>query len=267
MPNLPQQSTLTRSAADFIKSALRLVGALASGENPSASEMTDAQQVLNDMLDAWSAERTSIFVVPRITLDQNQVPLTLAANKQTYLLGNATENEDFLLARPPKLERVSILYSASQSTPVELGMDMLDDVEWQAIANKSTPSLLPQVCYVETGFPDMSLNFWPIPTQANPVVLYLWSALQQFSDLETQFSFPPAYARAIRYSLAVDLAAEFPGDLQKLPIVMKIASQAKSMIQAMNTPVKEAWCDPALVGANGPRGNIYTGSPSRSHNA
>lgn len=266
MPNLPPVDTLSRSAQSFIASALRLVGSLRSGANLSAAELKDSLQVLNDLMDSWSARRTSIFVVPRVTLDSNQVALTLVANQQVYTLGNKIGTENFFLPRPPRLERVSILYSASQQTPVELPMEMLDDVRWQGIANKSITSLLPQVCYVENDFPDMQLSFWPIPTQANPVVLYPWSALSQFPDLETAFSFPPGYARALRYNLAVDLAAEFPADLTKLQMVMKIAAQSRADIESVNSPVKQMTCDEAIVGSNGKMGNIFTSTANRSLN-
>jgi hypothetical protein len=142
-------------------------------------------------------------------------------------------------------------------------MDMYDDVRWQSVANKSTPSLLPQVCYVEESFPDISLTFWPVPTQANPVVLYLWQALTQFSDLTSQFTFPPGYPRAIRYNLALDLAAEFPCDLTKLPLVQKIAANSLAAIRGLNVKAKEAVCDEAIIGSGGKSGNIYTSTASR----
>lgn len=265
MANLGVVNVNQRSAQSFILSALRLVGSLRSGQNLSAAELSDSLQVANDMLDAWNADGTMVFVHPRITQDQNGLNLTLVANKQTYLLGNQNGTEDFLLARPPRLERVSIMYSASQSTPVELPMDMYDDVRWQGVPNKTTPSLLPQVCYIETGYPDIQINFWPIPTTANPVVLYLWSALTQFPNLQTKFSFPPAYARAIRFNLAVDLFAEFSGDLQKFPVVQKQAAIYKAEIESMNLVMKEATCDEALLGT-GVLGNIFSGTASRARN-
>lgn len=264
MPNLNPSGTLSRSALKFILSSLRLVGSLRSGLGLSKDEQNDCLQVLNDMLDAFSADRVTVFVVPVVTVDQNQNTLVLVPGQQTYSLGNVNENENFLLPRPPRLERVSISYAASQSTPVELPMDMVDDVGWQGIANKSVTSILPQVCYVEEDFPDMKLSFWPIPTQANPVVLYPWQALAQFPDLETPFSFPPGYARAIRYNLAVDLAAEFPCDLTKLPLVQKIASTSLAAIRSLNMKAKEAVCDEAIVGSSGKMGNIFTGSSNRS---
>lgn len=263
MPNLAPKSTIARSCADFIKSGLRLVGSLRSGQNLTNSELTDCQQVLNDMLDAWSAERTMIITVNPTTVDQNGVALSLVANKQSYTLGNVLGTEDFLLARPARLERASVLYSASQQTPLEKPLEMYDDVQWQGIANKTTKSLLPEGCFDDQGFPDRVLFFWPIPTQANPVTLYIWALLTQFADLNAKFSFPPAYAEAIRYNLAMRLAAEFPCDLQKLSLVAKFASESKRRIESFNAPVKEATCDEALLQYGG-MGNIYTGTSSRS---
>jgi hypothetical protein len=248
-------------------SALRLVGALRSGLDLSAAELTDSLQVFNDLLDSLSVERIMIPAETVQTLDQNQATLALKANQQAYKLGNVNGTEDFLLTRPSRLSRVSIMYSASQQTPVELPMDMVDSVGWQGISNKSTPSILPQVCFVDESnavFPDMVLYFWPVPTQANPVIFYLWQVLQQFPDLVTKFLFPPAYARMLRYNLAVDLAAEFPCDMQKFQIVQKIASETRSQVAGINVRPLEAVCDEAIVGSHGKMGNIYTGSSNRS---
>jgi hypothetical protein len=267
MAVLTTTATLTRSATDFIKSALRLVGALRSGLNLTNDELNDSKTVLNDLLDAFSAEKVMIPATTIQTLDQNEKTLSLVANQQSYRLGNTSETEDFLLNRPARIERVSIMYSASQQTPVELPMEMLDDVGWQGITNKSTPSILPQVCFVDESnavFPDMVLYFWPVPTQANPVILYLWQLLQLFPDLTSQFLFPPAYAEMLRYNLAVRLAAEFPCDLQKFALVKDLAQQAKARVAGINTYAKEAVCDEAIVGSYGKMGNIFTGSANRS---
>jgi hypothetical protein len=267
MPNLSPVSTLSRSAQDFIKSALRLVGALRSGLGLSNDELTDCKTVLNDMLDAFSAERIMIPAVTVQKLDQNQKPLMLQAGKGSYTLGNLNQNEDFLLTRPSRVERVSILYSASQSTPDELPMEMVDDVGWQGVSNKTTTSLLPEVCFPDESnavFPDTVLNFWPVPTQPNPVILYIWMTLQLFPDLGTQFLFPPAYAEMLRYNLAVRLAAEFPCDMQKFELVQKLAGDARTRVAGINVRAKEATCDEALVGSYGKMGNIFTGTANRS---
>lgn len=267
MPVLNPSATLGLSATDFIKSALRLVGALRSGLNLQDDELNDCKLVLNSMLDSLSIEKTMIPATAVVTTNQAGETLSLVANQSAYKIGNVNENEDFLMTRPTRVERVSVLYSASQSTPAELAMEMYDDVQWQSIANKSSTSILPQVCFVDSStavFPDMIAYFWPVPTQANPVILYLWQMLQQFSDLTTQFLFPPGYVKMLRYNLAVDLAAEFPCDMQKLELVVKIAAQSKARIAGINVKAKVATCDAALVGSEGRMGNIYTSTPNRS---
>ena len=264
MAQVSVTNLLQFSLTDLASSALRLVGSLASGEVPTASELSDVQLIANQMLDAWTAERLSVPAVDRITLDANGATLSLKAGQQAYLLGQVGGSTDLYLPRPTRLERVSIMYSASQSTPVELPMEMLDDVAWQGVVNKSTPSLLPQVCFNDLGFPNMTLNFWPIPTQANPIVLYDWRTLSQFVDTTTKIAFLPAYPEAIRYNLAVRLAAEFPGDMQKFPLVAKIAAESKARIMSFNTVPREVSCDEAILGDH-LRGNIFTSSPNRSH--
>jgi hypothetical protein len=267
MPVIGPKNSITRSATSFIKSGLRLVGALRSGLNLSNDELTDCQQVLNDMLDAFSAERVIIPAISIITLDDNQAPLSLVANQGSYKLGNVNQNEDFLMPRPVRVERVSITYAASLSNAVELPMEMLDSVQWQGVANKPSSSLLPQQCFADESnavFPDTVLYFWPVPTQANPVILYIWQALSQFADLNTQFQFPPAYAELLRFQLAVRLAAEFPCDLKKFEIVSRLAQQAWDRVVGVNVRPLEAVCDEALLGSNGSMGNIITGAANRS---
>lgn len=256
-PSLTQQNGL-----QIISSSLRLVGALTSGDVPNASEIADCMLVLNGMLDGWNAERTSVFQVAPITKDSLGNTLMLAGNKQTYTIGQETGDEDWYIARPPRIDRMSVLYSASQSTPVETPLDPLTDVEWQAVANKSTTSLIPEAYFDDLGYPNRTVYVWPVPTQANPVVLYAWTALTQFADAYTELSFPPGYYEAIRFNLAVRLAAEFPANLEKLQLVTKLAADAKTRIGSFNGPIKIATVDDALLGSRG-RGNIYTGMPTR----
>ncbi len=266
MPNQPASNPIAQqSAGDFIASGLRLCGAIGSGQPVTASEYDDGQMVLNQMLDAWAAERVLIFTTSRVIVDQNNVALSLVGGKQNYTLGNALGTEDFYLPRPARLERASVMYSASQSTPVEVPLEMYDDVDWQGISNKSTTSILPEGVYNDLGFPDMTLSFWPVPTQANPIALYPWQNLQLFNDLTTKLSFPPGYAEAIRFNLAIRLGAEFPGDPAKMPLIMRLAKQSRDRIASFNAPTKVATVGQALMSGRA-SGNIYTGTSSRGKN-
>lgn len=269
MPVTTPSGVLQRSAQDLIKSALRLVGALRSGQNLTGDEINDCLLVLNDMMDAFSAERITIPAVFPSKLDLNQNPFTLKPSQPSYTLGAVTGKEDFFTNRPSRIERVSILYNASQSTPVELPLIMHDDVSWQGVPNKSIFSILPQECYVDDSlqsFPDTVVYFYPIPTQANQVIFYVWGTLTLFPDPVSSFFFPPAYSEMLRFQLAVRLAAEFPCDLQKFQIVNKLANEAKSRVAAINVKGRVATSDPALIGSYSKQGNIFSGSANRSTN-
>jgi len=67
--------------------------------------------------------------------------------------------------------------------------------------------------------------------------------------------------------LAVDLASEFPCDMSKIQLVLKIAAESRALVESLNSPIKQAYVDAALVGSYSRMGNIYTSTASRSQNA
>ena len=60
-----------------------------------------------------------------------------------------------------------------------------------------------------------------------------------FPNLDTQFTFPPAYAEAIKYNLAWRCGIEFPGEAERLPLIKMMADQSVDTIKAFNTRVAE----------------------------
>jgi hypothetical protein len=227
---------------DLIASSLRLIGALASGETAPAAESGDALAILNQMLDAWSANRLTVFTLSR------QV-FTLQAGKQTYTMG---AGGDFNVARPAKIQYWSIISNQNPAQPLELAANyhFLTDQDWQEIRVKNITSSLPRKLYDDGGFPLRSFSFWPVPDNSSvQTALYTWSALQQFADLVTDYTFPPGYQEAIKYNFAIRLAAEWPGNLS--PATPVLAAQALANIKSMNAPVVKLGCDEALGGASG----------------
>jgi len=259
------QSPTQQSVTDFVSTALRLIGSLASGAEPTASEIKDAGMTLNQMIDAWNAERLSVFQLKPTSHDQNGNPLMLVSGQQSYVLGQANPPKpDWFLPRPARIETASVLYSASQPTPVEQSLGApLTEIEWQAISNKTTQSLLPQCFYDDGGFPNRRIFMWPVPTQGNPMVLYPWGLLTEFTDYKTAIAFPPGYAEAIKFGFAERLMLEWPGDPQRAPGITRMAIAAKNRIKSVNAPIKVAQCGDEWLTSTG-RGNIYTGLPNRN---
>ena len=231
---------------------MRLIGALANGEVPSASESQDAFFVLNSMMDSWNADRLTIFT---ITIGQfNLVPL-----QQVYTFG---PGGNFNAPRPARIDHASIVSLTNPGQPLELDINIYTDEDWAMIPVKVIQTTLPQGFYDDGAYPLRNLSFWPIPTVNVQTRIYSWTALTSFPDLVTDITFPPGYQEALRYNLAMRLIAEFPGDFN--PVMTQVtgglAVESLARIRSMNTPVIQTHIDPALTERGG-RYNYFSDLP------
>ncbi len=239
------------TGVDLISSSLRLIGVLASGETASGAEATDALAILNDMIDSWQIERLMIF-----TTSRQVFPLT--SGQQAYTIGTGG---NFNVPRPTRIDRAGIINLGNPAQPLELPMEYLTVEQWAAIPVKNIQSALPLKVWDDGGYPLRTLYYWCIPNTSVQTALYTWTALSQFADLVTVYTFPPGYAKALRYCLAVDLAPEYGR-----PIPMEVATQAilsKANIKSLNVPLLDLRCDPALVAPDKQIFNWLTGDSRR----
>jgi len=229
------------TASDIITSALKLAGILADAELPSISDANQGLSVFNDMIDSWNAERNAIF-----TTRTDDFPYVLG--KQSYTLGTGG---DFNIPRPARIDAMSTILLTDPSNPVEVPLTLFTVDDWQTkVPVKKVDGSFPLICYDTGDFPLRTLNFWPIPTQQqNSVRIYSWQALPA-QTLLAQVSFPPGYAEAIRYNLAVRIGAEFAAPISAT--VATLAIQGLARIKTMNAPDLELQSDliPSPAGYN-----------------
>lgn len=212
---------MATTARDIIKGSLRLIGAIASGENPSASELSDGLDTLNEMLDSWSNESLLIHAKIRETFP-------LVGGKQSYSMG---PSGDFDTSRPQRIEN-ALLQDSSASPQYETPIKILVQDQWAAIPIKDISTSIPTELYVEDTYPLAALNFWPIPSEAKNVVLYSWKPLTNFATADTTITLPPGYLKALRYNLALELSPEFGREPSAL--IVNSAVESKANIKRMN---------------------------------
>lgn len=219
-------NSITQTAMSLITSAMRLIGVLASGEAPQLAEANDALSVFNQMLDSWNADRLAIYTT-------SASDYALVQGKQNYTLG---PGGDFDTNRPAQIDAMSAILMNNPSNPIEVPIQMYSVDQWQnQVPVKNVPGSFPLICYDDGGFPLRTLSMWPIP-QGQPVNLriYAWQALGLAATLQSGVSFPPGYAQAFRYNLAVLLAAEFG---EQVPaIVQDVAVKSLARVKTMNAP-------------------------------
>lgn len=228
---------------EIIRAALRCLRG-GPGRTPGNSEQTDALWVLNAMLEAWNIEKLCVFGTVRETF-------TLTPSTQSYTIG---PNGDVNTGRPARIDRAGTLSSGSESP-----LAILDANEWAAIALKSTTSSQVSHLYYDPTPVLGTLYFWPVPTEADQVVLYAWRQITGFTTSSEDVEFPPGYAEAIYLNLAIRMASQWDRDLRG--DVAVLARQALARIKSLNSRAPRLASDAAFLSAGGgrPDFNFRTG--------
>ena len=234
----------TYTAGDQINRALRLLGILAEGETPSAAMSQDASMSLNQMIDSWNTERLSTFVT------QDQV-FTWPAGEISRDLG---PTGDFIGNRPVLMDDATY-YKAPNG--VSYGIKFINQQQYDGIAVKTVISTYPQVCWVNMGFPNVTLTVYPKPTQDLEWHMISVQELDKPATLDTVMYYPPGYLRAFTYNLAMEFAPEF--GVEPSPQVQRIAMTSKRDLKRINNP-DDVMALPYAMVANRQRFNIYSGN-------
>ena len=235
----------TTTAGDQINGALRLIGQLAEGEEPSAATANDALAALNQMIDSWNTERLSVFST------QDQV-FSWLPNFATRTLG---PTGDFVGNRPILIDDST--YFRDPSSNISFGIKLVNQQQYNGIAVKTVTSTYPQVMFVNMTYPDITMTVYPVPTKVLEWHIVSVQELTTTALLSTPLAFPPGYLRAFRYNLACELAPEF--GVEPSPQVSRIAMYSKRNLKRINNP-DDIMSLPYSIVATRQRFNIFAGN-------
>ena len=227
------------TALDLIKGSLRLIGAIAAGEEPNNAEAQDALASLNSLIESWQNDRLMVYAVLPQTF-------TLVPGKWAYTLG---PKGDFDTPRPVKIEKCSLLYGNGPQQ-LNLPVRLVDVDEYNRFIVPEVQSPIPTALYVDSNFPLRTLHFYPVPSTTNQVQLYTWQPVEEFAALTTVLALPPGYERAMRYALACELAPEYGVDPIPEAVVYG-AKSARAKLKSINAPSPLLNTDPALHSGGG----------------
>lgn len=189
--------SLTRD--DIIKRALRLVGVVAQGEDPTTTQISEASVALNSLVKAWEADGMPLWAI-------KQSSVTLVAGQSAYTIGVGQEVN---LAKPLKVIQA---FNHVTTSNIDIPMRILTRQEYNILGNKTSSGNPIQMFYeplVDTGV----LHIFPVPTSveasANTVNIVYQRPYDDF-DISTDVpDFPQEWYDAITYGLASRLAGEY----------------------------------------------------------
>ncbi len=228
----------TYTVRDLLTSSLRKIGVIQSGELIDDSELEDALETANDIIETWMLERLMCFHII------NQA-FTLVSGQRSYTIGPCA---DFDTVRPIRIERAYIDVNTTNPV-VTLDLTELNFEQYADLTVKTTTSPIPNKFYYETTFdpqfPWGRIFLWPTPAAANILQLWYWSQLPKFTSINQTINLPPLYKKALRYAIAVESASEY--GVEPTPLLMDIAEKSKGLIKRVNQVLPVMVSDPALV--------------------
>jgi hypothetical protein len=230
---------LTRTALQLETDSLKLLGAIAGDEVPTAQEQADGLLRLNELIDSLGTHAQTLLVARRTV-----VPLVVG--QQTYTI--APTGADVSLPVPLTLDAVSYVLPGS-SPATEVFLELGTSQAYVALAQKTLAGSPPQTVNYTRTHSAGEVWVWPVPTVAGSLVLYWQEALAQFPDLTTPVSLAAGYAKALRTNLAVELAPEYGRQVD--PLIDRAARESLADVKRANVALVEVGIDPALTGGGG----------------
>ena len=231
------------TAADQIYAALRLIGQLAEGEQPSADTAQDALTAFNQLVDSWNTERLAVFST------QDQV-FTWPAGEIRRTLG---PSGDFVGNRPILVDDATYF----KYNNVSYGIKLINQQMYDGIAVKTVQSTYPQVMFVNMTYPDIEMYVYPVPNSTLEFHFISVEELTQPASLSTTLAFPPGYLRAFKYNLACEIANEF--GVEPPQTEQRIAMTSKRNLKRINNPDDIMALPYSIVGTR-QRFNIFAGN-------
>jgi hypothetical protein len=205
------------SRDSIIKGALRLVGALAVGETPSADQVTEASETLNLLVKAWQADGMPLWA-------RGSYSLALTLGTQSYLIGSG---QTVNIPKPLKITQ-AILHDTN--TNVDIPMRIITRDEYLRLGNKSIKGMPIQIYYdPKRDYGELFL-FPPADSTSVTYKQIQFTYQKPFEDFDASTDtpdFPQEWYEALKYGLATRLAGEYGITLEDRNQLLKEAMLIK----------------------------------------
>lgn len=203
---------------DLIKSSLRLISAIASGETPDAAMTDDARVSLNTLLNSWQNEGL-------LSLLEEQ-SFAVVAGTASYVIGDTQAwdgNKPLKILNANLTDSVGNTYSLKQ-------ISYLDYTDAFDKTYRSIPCEFAYLPGADTG----AVYLYPTPVSNYTIKIVSQKAFTEYetADLSSDIVLPSGYLSALKYNLAVELMPEYGIDVN--PMVVEKARETLVPIKRTN---------------------------------
>lgn len=231
----------TRNRDQIITRALRIIGAIGQGETPSAEAISEASDVLNDMVKEWESDGMQLWCVREYTL-------TPTATINSYLVG---VNFTIDAPAPNKLLQA---WSRNTTTSLDTPILLITRQEYNMLSGKTTTGAPSQLWYNPPGEISGSEASGTCTIYVTPDAGYAASnvimftgvrPLQDYDASTDVLDFPQYWYNAVTRGLASELADEYGVGLSERGLLENKADKARNAALSYGTEEGHLLIQPA----------------------
>lgn len=200
--------TMTRD--NIIKASMRKAGILASGATPSASETTDAAELLNAILKMYDAAPWFKWFIKSASA--------------TVSTANGTASYD-LAADTQWVETVTLTESGNFQVPLVL----ITQGEYASIVNKARLGI-PTHAFISTDLATPKIYLWPTPNATLTVNYWYRRKVDIFDNSSDTGDLPQEWYMLLVAKLAVALGFEMGKPLELMQMLIMDADSIEKMV-------------------------------------
>jgi hypothetical protein len=212
------------TAAIIGKAALGKLGITSPGEALKPEDGELVLDALNRILDAWKLEKLYAYATETISH-------TTAGETAELTIGPTGDID--VTERPVRFED-GCFYRVSG---IDYPLSQVTEAEFNRVAFKAVATLGPTCFEYNPTFPLGRLQFYPRIPSGAAMSLIVQKRLDAFAALTTAYTLPPGYERALMFTLAEEVAADYEREIP--PTVARNAAQARRVLKRANLSVPQ----------------------------
>jgi hypothetical protein len=219
------------TAGALITSSMRLIGAIATGETPTAAEINDGISTLNDLLENWSTQNLAVY-------DAAVQTYPTVAGQAVYTIG---PGGNWNTVRPVRIAGNPYCTFNGVDFPITpVGQDQYDMI---GLKTQQQP-IIEKMLYVNDN-PLGIITLWPVPSGIVNITINPDRVLTAVTDQSTVMIFPPGYMLPMRYHLGIMMAPDYGRTISAE--ITAVATSSFAALKRANKVKRVATFDGALV--------------------
>lgn len=226
------------------------IGVIQQGETLNTSDTAVALLYVENMIDAWAADRLTLST-------QSRQSVTWPTTTSTQTIGPTGAN--ITAQRPVWINQLNYVIPGT-SPAVEVPLGPMDEDSYAAQSIKGLASSLPTEYFYQTEIAQTygTLFLWPQPSQSLTLYLYAPQAVGVPTATSDTLIGPPGYQEAFVYQLAIRLCNPFGRPMP--PLLPGLAGDAFARMKRPNNTPGLLSVDQALVPSAGGAYNVLSDS-------